>query len=394
MSTVTVNILIISGVSAVIFIISIVFWARKQLHMVYNIEAGGEKRIEIVTNAKWRQTEIWFDGSRAATLPQKELSSGYDLPISDGSTLNFKLAKFAFQPHRLQITRNGEPIYKTITSYDNPMFINNAAYMVYIVAIINLAVGIVSVFTQIDAFSPFKFGWSNIIFGAIFLVLGFFAQRRTFVALILFIMIFGVDSFYAFVSALGTGNYFLFLIFFMRLIFLGPAFLGLGEIFRRKTKAVSTLFNVAGAILMIVALVGCCVFVAWSISKLATSVKQLTTDYPNLLPHPAALSASLPKKSTVLKGDSCYLKIKDTAEFVNMRDKADNSTGKVVDYLDKNDVAVVLGNDSGSPGNEWWYVKVEHKGITNQGWVTGKWVKFEDDANCLQVQQIATPYSQ
>jgi hypothetical protein len=392
MSTVTINSLIIFGLGSAILIISIIFWTRKQPRMAYTIEAGGEKRIEVFTSAKWRKTEIWFDGSLAATLSQKELSSGYDLPISDGSTLNFKLAKFAFQPRRLQITRNGEPIYKTITSYDNAMFINNAAYMVYIVAIINLAVGIVSLLINIDAFAPFKFGWPNIIFGAIFLVLGFFVQRRSFVALILFIMIFGVDSIYAFVSALRTGNYFLFLVFFMRLIFLAPAFLGLGEIFRRKIKVVSTLLNVAGAALMIVALVGCCAFVAWSISKLVTSVKQLTTDYPNLLPYPAALSATLPKKSMVKMGGSCFIKIKDTAEFVNMRDKADNASGKVVDYLDKNDVAVVLGSDNGSPGNEWWYVEVEHKGTTNQGWVTSKWVKFENSADCSQVQQIATPY--
>ena len=392
MSTVAINSLIIFGVGAVILIISIIFWTRKQPHMAYTIEAGGEKRIEIFTSAKWRQTEIWFDGSLAATLSQKELSSGYDLPISDGSILNFKLAKFAFQPHRLQITRNGQPIYKTITSYDNAMFVNNAAYMVYIVAIINLVVGVISIFIDIDAFAPFKFGWSNIIFGAIFLVLGFFAQRRSFVALLLFILVFGVDSFFAFVSALRTGNYFLYLVFFMRLIFLAPAFLGLGEIFRRKTKAISTIFNVAGAVLMIVAMVGCCAFVVWSISKLVTSVKQLTTNYPNLLPHPAALSAPLPSKSMVKTGGSCFLKIKDTAEFVNVRDRADNSSGKVVDYLDENDVAVVLGSDNGSPGNEWWFVEVTHKGTTNQGWVTGKWVEFENNVDCSQVQQIATSY--
>jgi hypothetical protein len=392
MGTVTTNTLIIFGVGAVILIISIIFWTKKQLHMAYTIEAGGEKRIEIVTNAKWRQTEIWFDGGLAATLTQKELSSGYDLPISDGSTLNFRLAKFNFQPHRLNITRNGQPIFKSITSYDNEMFIYNAAYMVCIVAIINIVIGIISIYIHIDAFAPFKFGWPNILFGGIFLVLGFFAKRRSVVALILFIIIFGADSFFAFIPGLRTGNFFIFLVFFMRLIFLAPAFLGLGEIFRRKAKAVSTLFNVAGAVLMIVAMVGCCAIVAWSISKLVTSVKQLTTDYPNLLPHPAAISRKLPTTLPVSVVSSCMLKIKDTAEFVNMRDRADNSSGKVVDYLDKNDVAVVLGSDNGSPGNEWWYVEVTHKGKTNQGWVTNKWVKFENTADCSQVQKIATPY--
>jgi hypothetical protein len=35
-----------------------------------------------------------------------------------------------------------------------------------------------------------------------------------------------------------------------------------------------------------------------------------------------------------------------------------------------------------------------HKGITNQGWVTSKWVKLENSADCSLVHQIATPFPQ
>jgi hypothetical protein len=77
---------------------------------------------------------------------------------------------------------------------------------------------------------------------------------------------------------------------------------------------------------------------------------------------------------------------------VNIRDKADSSIGKVVDYLGKSDVSAVLGNDGGTPGNEWWLIEVTHKGKTIQGWVTGKWVEFVNSANCSRIKPVATPF--
>jgi hypothetical protein len=102
----------------------------------------------------------------------------------------------------------------------------------------------------------------------------------------------------------------------------------------------------------------------------------------------APLSATLVQKSD----GSCQLKIKGTAEFVNIRDKADSSIGKVVDYLKKGDVAAVLGTDGSSTGNEWWLIEVVHDGNPIQGWVTGKWVEFVNSVNCSQIKPVATPF--
>jgi hypothetical protein len=394
MSTITINSLIIFGLLVAFIILTLVFNKGRQLKITFTIDAGGEKRIELLASRKWNEVEVRVDGAQACIISKKELLYGYDLRLSDGSVLNIKRPRFFLDMRRLLITKNGLPISRSITGYDNQMAITNAAYLIYIVAMINLILGILAIFVKIEAFTQFNFGWLNIVFGLVFMVLGFFAQRKSVAAMILFIVIFGVDSLSYLFLSFQSGLYIIILIFLGRLVFLAPAFLALGEIFRRKMKTVSVLFNIAGAVLMTVAMVGMCGVLTWSISNVVTSWKDLTSKYPNILPHPAALTATLPSKLTVKTGGSCFLKIKDTAEFVNMRDKADNSSGKVVDYLDKNDVAVVLGRDNGSPGNEWWFIEVEHKGITRQGWVTGKWVKFENSANCSQVQQIATPYPQ
>jgi hypothetical protein len=392
MSTATINTLIIFGLFAAFIILTLLFNKGRQLKITFTIDAGGEKRIEILASRRWNEVEVRVDGTQACIISKKELLSGYDLRLSDGSILNIKRPRFFLDMRRLLITKNGLPLAPSLTGYDNQMAVTNAAYLIYIVAMVNLILGILSIFVKIEAFTEFNFGWLNVVYGLVFMVLGFFAQRKSVEAMILFIIIFGLDSFSFLLLSFQTGLYIIILIFLGRLVFLAPAFLALGEIFRRRTKTVSVLFNLAGAVLMIVAMVGMCGMLTWSISNLVTSWKDLTSRYPNILPHPTALSSTLPAKSTVETGSSCYLKIIDTAEFVNMRDRADNSSGKVVDYLEKNDMAVVLGSDNGSPGNEWWYVEVEHKGITRQGWVIGKWVKFENSRNCSQVQQIATPY--
>ena len=355
--------------------------------MAFSIDGGTEKRIEILTNAKWRKSEIRIDGNPAASLSKNELYAGYDIPLSDGSILNFKLAKHVLQPDRMQITKNGHPIAPLITSYDNQMMVNNAANTIYIVAFINLIVGIISLFVKIEAFALFKFGWMNVAIGLVFLLLAIFAQRKSFIAMLLFIIIFGIDSLSYVVLSLATGNYFVILVFLVRIVFLGPVFLGLGEIFRKKNKFISKIFSIIGAAAMVAAMLGMLAILAWAIMNVITTGKQLTPYFSRASGKSATISAPL----AVPSGGSCNLKIKDTAKSVNIRDKADSSTGKVVDYLSNSDVATVLGSDGGTAGNEWWLIEVLHDGKTVRGWVTGKWVDIENSASCSKLQSIATP---
>lgn len=388
MSTVTTNVLIVVGILVAIFILTLIFNKGKQLKMIFTIDAGGEKRVEILASRKWNEIEVRVDGILACTISKKELLSGYDLQLSDGSVLNIKRPRFFLNMQRLLITRNGQPISHSITSYDNQMAVNNAAHLIYIIALVNLILGIISIFINMEAFSPFQFGWLNIIFGFVFMILGFFTQRKSVAAMILFIVIFGLDSLSFLLLLLQTGNYIIILVFLIRLVVLAPVFLGLGEVFRRKTKIVSTLFNITGAVLMIAALVGMCGVVTWAITNAVTAFKGISSSYPISGKRINSVQATF----GVGKNGSCTLKIKDTAEAVNIRDAADSSTGKVVDYLGKGDLAEVLGKDGGATGNTWWFIEVVHGGSTVQGWVNNKWVEFEVSANCSRIKVIATPF--
>ena len=99
------------------------------------------------------------------------------------------------------------------------------------------------------------------------------------------------------------------------------------------------------------------------------------------------LSATL----TAIPKSSCYLTLKDISESVYIRDKATKSS-RVVDYLEINDVAVVLGHDGGYPNNGWWNIEVTHHGQTNKGWIISNWVELKNEEDCSQIVQIATPF--
>ncbi len=94
---------------------------------------------------------------------------------------------------------------------------------------------------------------------------------------------------------------------------------------------------------------------------------------------------------TAMPKTSCYLTLQDIAESVYIREKADKSSGKIIDYLDINDIALVLGHD-GNPNDGWWYIEITHRGKTTKGWIATKWVKLQNIENCSQVRQIATPF--
>jgi len=390
MSTVTTNTLIIFGILLVFTILLLLLNKGRQLKIAFTIEAGGEKKIEIYATRKWREVDIKVDGVLACTLNRDELLSGYDLTLADGSVLTFRRPGSPLNMQHLIITHNGQPLSRVVTGYDNQAAISGAASIIFMVAVINLIVGIVSMLKPVDALAMFKFGWQNIAFGVVFLALGFFAQRRSGLAMGLFILLFGLDTLPVLILSLQTRHYFVILVFLMRLVIFFPVFLGLSELFRRKAKPLSIAFSVLGIVLAVIAMLGMCSVLTWSLTNLSVSVKQLIAKYPNLLPHPAIVEGT-PIETTQVEqmGETCRLRIKESAEFVNILDLADNASGKMVDYLGVKDTALVLGKDGSSPGNEWWYVEVTRNGKASRGWIPDKWVVLGE--GCAQVTVIATP---
>ena len=70
----------------------------------------------------------------------------------------------------------------------------NAVGVVYFIGILNLGLGLVSIFTHSEILQQLGYGDLNLVYGLVFIVLGFFVQKKSYLALFLAIIIFILDS--------------------------------------------------------------------------------------------------------------------------------------------------------------------------------------------------------
>lgn len=193
----------------------------------YALEKDGPKRLEISWKGLWKNLTIRLDGNTVGTIPgQKELSAGQEFHLPDGSTLKVQLVTVKkFSAAELQVLRNGQPLPG---SASNPETKIKGAYgVVFFIAGLNIVLGIAVLF-QIEFLQQIGIGFYPIIYGLVFLVLGFFVKRNSMVALIIAIAIFALDSILSFVYAASQGSPLL--AAFARFFLIIPMIQGIGAI--------------------------------------------------------------------------------------------------------------------------------------------------------------------
>lgn len=159
----------------------------------FAFEAGGEKRLDISWKGLYSNVEIWFDGRLIDTIyDSKKLSKGQEYHLNDGSTINVRLASKVFISPELQILRNGQPLPGSVS--DPQTKFKNAYGIVYFIAGLNIVLGLISFLFNVELLRQMGIGFGSILFGLVYLVLGFFVQRRSSVALVLAIIIFALDG--------------------------------------------------------------------------------------------------------------------------------------------------------------------------------------------------------
>ena len=169
----------------------------------YALEAGGEKRLEVSWKGMYNNVTVSLDGNEVGVIPDsKALSAGQEFRLVDGSTIKVRLVNKFLSPE-LQVTRNGQPLPGS--SSDPQTRFKNAYLMVYFVAGLNLVLGFISILFDVEFLQTLGIGSVSIIYGLVFLVLGFFVQRRSAVALILAIVLFALDGILGFVLAIAGG---------------------------------------------------------------------------------------------------------------------------------------------------------------------------------------------
>jgi len=160
----------------------------------YALERGGDKLLEISWKGRWKNTEVRYKGNLIGVIPsQTELRTGQIFQLPDGTSL-----KIQFFPSGLRVLRNDKPLPGS--SSDPVKMLAQSFESIYIIAGINIVLGFITLFFQVEFLQTLSFGIASIGIGFIFLVLGFFTQRRSRFALIVAFIIFGLDCVLALIS--------------------------------------------------------------------------------------------------------------------------------------------------------------------------------------------------
>ena len=158
----------------------------------FSLEAGGTRKLAISWRGAWRDFTVQYDHSTVLTVPdQKALRSGASVTLPDGSSLSVRLERRFLGPE-LVLTRNRVPVSGSNT--DPETLVKTSVSILYFVAGASALLGIAVEVFDIRMFRVLGFGISSIVSGAIFGVLGYFAQRRSRIALGTAIVLFAIDG--------------------------------------------------------------------------------------------------------------------------------------------------------------------------------------------------------
>jgi hypothetical protein len=169
----------------------------------FALETGGEKRLEISWKGLYKDVTVSLDGNSVGIIPnQKALSAGQEFRLIDGSTIKVQLVSKLISTE-MQVLRNGQPLPGS--SSDPQARLKTAYGVVYFIAGLNLVLGFVSFLFNVEFLQQIGIGFSSIVSGLVFLVLGFFVQRKSTIALILAIILFALDGILGVVLAASQG---------------------------------------------------------------------------------------------------------------------------------------------------------------------------------------------
>lgn len=170
----------------------------------FALEAGGEKRLEISWKGIYKDVTVSVDGNPIGVIPdQKALFAGQEFHLVDSSIIKVQLVQ-KFNSAELQVLRNGQPVPGSASDPQSKLKI--AYGMVYFVAGLNLILGLVSLLFKVELLQQIGIGFGSILFGLVFLALGFFVQRKSMVALILAIVVFALDGILGLFLAASQGT--------------------------------------------------------------------------------------------------------------------------------------------------------------------------------------------
>jgi len=156
----------------------------------YAIEKGGPKRLEISWKGNFTEFTIRLDGNVIGSINDREqLEAGQEFRLEDGSSIKVQL------PHRSifsypQVSINSQPLH--LSGLEPAKRLSNVYKLIFILAVANLAVGII-LLSNTGLQKSLAVGLRSLIAGGLFLLLAFFVMRRSIIALTATVGILAID---------------------------------------------------------------------------------------------------------------------------------------------------------------------------------------------------------
>jgi hypothetical protein len=194
----------------------------------YPLEKDGPRRLELTWKVLWKDLNVRLDGESIGVIPtHRELTDGKEFTLPDQSILKVRLID-RFYLTDLQVLRDGQPLPG---SASDPLARLRIAYiLLYLIAGLNLALGLAAELFQFDFLLAMGMGPVSLVFGLVMLALAFFVQRRSRLALVLAMLILAVDGLIGVALALTQGYPPSIAGFVVRLLLIVAMFPGLGAI--------------------------------------------------------------------------------------------------------------------------------------------------------------------
>lgn len=170
-------------------------------------QQGGPTRIEVSWGVGWRDFTVRFDGEKIGTVSggMSALKKGATFTLSDGSVLDIKLITGGMSGlPDLQVSRNGTLLPGT--GADPAIRLRNSYQMIYFLGGLNIVLGIVAELGKINFLLSFGISWFSVIFGLVFIGLGYFVQQKSKIALLLAISLLVVDALVGLLPLLFTST--------------------------------------------------------------------------------------------------------------------------------------------------------------------------------------------
>jgi hypothetical protein len=165
----------------------------------YALERDGPERLEVSWSGGFKDLSFTLDGSVLALFATPdELGAQRILPVPDGSRLEVVFAKYGPFPE-LRISRDGVALPGS--PMDPHFQVGQASMVLYIVAGLNAALGVVAALLDITFLKASGIGWPSVVAGAVYAGLAALVQRGSALALGFAVALFILDGVFTFVLA-------------------------------------------------------------------------------------------------------------------------------------------------------------------------------------------------